>query len=84
MELKDTLGYLATILSMISLFPQIYKTYRTKSTKDISATMSVLGIFASLLWLTYGIILKAVPIIIANGIVLFNFSLLFIFKLKYR
>jgi MtN3 and saliva related transmembrane protein len=36
-----------------------------------------------ILWLTYGIVIKDVPLIVANGVTLLLASIILIFKLKY-
>jgi len=60
------IGLSAAALGGISLFPQVLKVLKTKSTKDISREMFLILACSILLWLIYGILLKNAPIIIAN------------------
>ncbi len=84
MDLKNTLGFTATAISTISLLPQIVKTWKTKSTKDLSLGMTLLGAIGTSLWLLYGILLGALPVIVANSLVMTCFLILSFFKLKYK
>ena len=84
MDITNFLGYAATTLSSVMLIPQLINTWKAKSTKDFSIFMLILGSLASLLWLVYGLLLKAFPVIAANSIVMSSWFLILIFKLKYR
>ncbi|MCK5022724.1 MAG: hypothetical protein KAS04_00990, partial [Candidatus Aenigmarchaeota archaeon] len=37
----DVIGYIAGIINMIHLLPQIVKSFRSKSTKDISLSYTI-------------------------------------------
>ncbi len=56
MNSNDTLGLIAGGLTTISFLPQVIKTWRSRSAKDLSFRM--FGIFSVgvLLWLIYGLI----------------------------
>ena len=45
---------LAPLVNCIQLFPQLYKTYRTKSVGDLSPGSLVLILTTNLLWLLHG------------------------------
>lgn len=61
------IGYLASVVSIISFLPQAIKSWRTKATKDISLPGYILLESGAVLWLMYGIMMKDVPIIITNS-----------------
>ncbi|MBK9732508.1 MAG: SemiSWEET transporter [Chitinophagaceae bacterium] len=71
MSSNDTLGLIAGALTSISFLPQVIKTWRTKSAKDLSLVM--FGIFSAgaTLWLIYGLQVNSLPIISANLLTLF-------------
>lgn len=46
-------GYLGNFSILIYNFPQIYKTIKTKSTKDISCAFLIIRVLSSILWLIY-------------------------------
>ncbi len=69
----ETIGYLAAIFTTLAFVPQALKVYRTNDTAAISLWMFVILNLGLILWLTYGIYIKATPIILAN-IVTFVFA----------
>ena len=66
----------------ISLFPQVLKVLRTKSTKDISREMFLLLAGSIFLWLVYGILLNNFPIIIANFFGFIQALIILFFKIE--
>jgi MtN3 and saliva related transmembrane protein len=70
MPLIDIIGYTAGLLILISLIPQIMKSWRTKSTGDLSLPRYLIYMSGTALWLAYGIVLKNIPMILTNGICL--------------
>ena len=84
MGMITLLGLVAAICTTVSLLPQVIKTIKTKHTKDLSlSTYAVLttGIF---LWFLYGILIKDLPLVLANGITLiFTATILFLI-IKYK
>jgi MtN3 and saliva related transmembrane protein len=83
MRLIPYLGYLAGALTVVSLWPQVLRAWRTKQTKDLSIRTFVLLITAGVLWITYGVLTTDWPVIATNvGMVLLNGAILAA-KLKY-
>jgi MtN3 and saliva related transmembrane protein len=79
----ELIGYAATVLSVISFVPQVVKSWKTKSTKDVSFQMYSIFTTSQILWLTYGILIHSWPLAIANAII-FSLSLsIFVFKVKH-
>jgi len=78
------IGYLAGFLTTIAFVPQLIKTVTTHSTKDISLIMFVSFCIGVLFWLIYGIILQAMPIIIANSVTLIFAVIILIYKIIYK
>jgi len=70
MDIVNIIGSLAGCLTTIAFIPQVVRTWRTRSAQDISLFMFLLFTSGVLLWLIYGILLHALPIILANGITL--------------
>ena len=86
MDFITILGLAAGVLTTIAFLPQMLQIWQTKSAKDVSYVMLMLIVFMSglLLWLVYGIILGALPVILANGVTLcFNLIILWL-KIKYK
>ncbi len=79
---SEVIGLIAGALSCTTFLPQVVKTWKSKSTKDVSLAMFLIASAGTALWLVYGIMIKSISIIGTNVIVLF-FSLtmlLLIFK----
>lgn len=66
--LVDLIGYIGGFFIMISFIPQVIKSYKTKSVNDLSMIMIVATIIGSIFWVTYGFIIKSMPVAIMNGI----------------
>jgi MtN3 and saliva related transmembrane protein len=60
------IGLAAAALGGLSLFPQLLKVLKTKSTKDLSIGMFIIFCTIIFLWLVYGILSNDAPIIIAK------------------
>ena len=76
-------GNLAAVLTTVSFFPQVVKTWRSRSAGDLSiATLAVfsVGVF---LWLIYGLALGSGPIIYANGLTLAQSAVLVGLRIRY-
>lgn len=84
MDTINLLGICAGTLTTIAFVPQVLKTWRTRSGEDISTGMFLLFSGGVLLWLIYGIMLQAQPIILANAITLLLALAIIVLKLRFR
>jgi len=66
----DWIGYLAATLTTASFVPQAWLTFKTRDVSGISLVMYSAFTARIALWLTYGILISAWPIVIANTITL--------------
>lgn len=80
----DVLGYTAAIFATGSFIPQVWKTWRTRSAEDISFLMLFLHITGMVLWGTYGFLLGAAPIVVANAVAILLDVVLIVLKLRPR
>lgn len=80
----DILGMIAGTLTTLAFIPQVVKTWNSKSTQDISYGMFILFSLGVLLWLVYGIVLGALPIIISNAVTLALASIILGLKFRYK
>jgi MtN3 and saliva related transmembrane protein len=83
MELNTIIGLLAGFLTTISGIPQLYKTLMTKKAADLSYWMIILVFIGMLLWLVYGIMIKDMPVILANAVSAAIYVMLLSLKIKY-
>tara|TARA_R110000822_G_scaffold1069_8_gene4802 strand:+ start:994 stop:1248 length:255 start_codon:yes stop_codon:yes gene_type:complete len=84
MENIEIMGLVAAVLTTYSIVPQVHKTWRNKSTKDISLTMYMAMFLGVVLWLIYGIYHESVPMILANFITSVLLFVMIVLKLKYK
>ena len=77
------LGMLAGTISAIVFLPQVIKTYRSRSAKDISVWMFSFATISVILWLIYGILINNGPVIYTNSCVLVLSVIMLYFKLKF-
>ncbi|MFM6529942.1 MAG: SemiSWEET transporter [Dolichospermum sp.] len=84
MDLITILGLVAGVLTTVAFLPQMFQIWLTKSAKDVSFVMLIVFMSGLFLWLIYGIIIGALPIIMANGVTLFFNLIILWLKIKYR
>jgi len=82
MQLSEILGYCAAAATTASFIPQATKVIKTRDTKSISLWMYLIFCFGLVLWLVYGIMLSAMPIILANSITLLFAGIVLGYKLR--
>ena len=71
---------LAPIVNSIQLFPQLYKTYITKSVKDLSLYSLSLILITNVLWLLHGYFILDISLIVAGTVsMIINVALLILF-----
>ena len=81
-SLADGIGAIAGTLTTLAFLPQVIKTWRTKSAGDISLVMLVAFTAGVALWLLYGLVIWAFPVIFFNLLTLGLTGILLHFKLK--
>lgn len=84
MEIFTIIGLLAASCTTISFLPQAIKVIKTKQTKDLSLSMYSIFTSGILFWLIYGILIKDLPIMIANSITLVFTIIILSMKIKYK
>ena len=77
------LGLAAAFCSTAAFLPQVVKTWRTRSTADISLVMFLLLVGGIALWLAYGIIQQDLPLIVANAVTLVFAATILYFKVRH-
>jgi MtN3 and saliva related transmembrane protein len=66
----DVVGYAAGFLATAAFVPQVVKTFKERSTRDISLGMYVLFCAGVALWLVYGVLIDSSPVIVSNVVTL--------------
>lgn len=76
------IGYLAGALTTAAFVPQVWRSIRTRSVHDLSIAMLLMFNLGVALWIAYGWMTGALPVILANVVtLLLNVPLL---VLKFR
>ena len=70
MTLQDVVGTSAAVLTTAAFVPQVWLTWKTRDTRGISLGMYSIFTIGVALWLLYGVLLGAWPIVIANSVTL--------------
>ena len=70
MPTTDLVGYLAACLTTLSFVPQAWLTFRTRDVSGISLGMYSVFTAGVALWLAYGWLAGAWPVVLANAITL--------------
>ncbi|MCP3804643.1 SemiSWEET family transporter [Allokutzneria sp. A3M-2-11 16] len=80
----DIIGLLAAVLTTGCWLPQLARSWRTRSTADISwAYIFTFGLGISL-WLTYGLVRADVPLIAANAAIITALAALSVMKVVFE
>jgi len=77
------IGSVAGISTTGAFLPQVIRTWRTRSTRDISLGMFLLTTFGLVLWLVYGLEMDDWPLIVADAVSLLLVVTILGLKLRY-
>lgn len=77
------IGLVAAALTTSSFIPQLIKSWKAKSAKDLSLGMFLIFGLGVLLWLVYGILRHDAPVIVSNAITLVLASTILAIKIKH-
>lgn len=84
MEPVTIIGYAAAVVGTVCWVPQLVKIWISRETKDLSLWANLLMLTNLCLWMTYGILLGAWPLIIANLISILLVGSIVTAKLIYK
>jgi MtN3 and saliva related transmembrane protein len=79
----DVIGSVAAFLTTVAFVPQVVKIWRSRSAKDVSLPMYVVFTLGVAMCLVYGLLLGAMPIIIANCVTLVLAMSVVVMKLRW-
>ncbi len=82
-EPADAIGMVAGTLTTLAFLPQVVKTWKSRSTRDISLTMFLAFTAGVGLWLVYGILIEAWPVILSNLVTLLLAGIILFLKLRH-
>ena len=83
MDITMVTGLIVGLLTTIAFIPQLAKTWKSKSAKDVSLVMFMTFTTGVLLWLIYGVLIQAPPLIAANVVTLLLAAAILGLKIRY-
>jgi len=78
------LGIVAGCCTTGASVPQVLKIIKTRKTRDISLMMYCAVTLGVMLWITYGVLIKNFPVVLANMASFVLVTTILIFKIKYK
>jgi MtN3 and saliva related transmembrane protein len=84
MTATSLLGLLAATLTTLAFLPQVLKTWRSRSARDVSTGMFLLLSVGVALWVIYGLLIGSLPVVAANAATLGLALAMLALKRRYR
>lgn len=84
MNFIDIVGLFGAFLSGVTFFPQVYRTWKLKSAKELSLVMILIILLSNIVWLIYAFNKQDIAIISANFFVGSCALIILYFKIKYK
>ncbi len=83
MPFVTLVGLLAGILTTVAFLPQVIRTWKTRSTRDISLGMFSIYVTGIFVWLVYGLMLGDLPLIASNAVTFCLSGTILLLKLRH-
>jgi MtN3 and saliva related transmembrane protein len=80
----EILGFSAGLVTTLIFLPQVIKTWKEKSAKEISLLMFVIAAVNDVMWIVYGVLIDKLVITLTNAVVLVMALTMIYFKLKFK
>lgn len=74
----------AAVCTTVSFVPQLLQTWRTKKAGDVAWGMLITFVLGTILWLIYGILIRSMPVAVANAATLLLTLTILMLKIHYR
>lgn len=79
----EMLGHVAGACTTIAFLPQVWQVWKTRSASDISLGMYLLFVSGVAMWLGYGLLANAMPVVVANTLTLILAGAVLVMKLVF-
>jgi MtN3 and saliva related transmembrane protein len=80
----DILGYGACAVTALTFLPQVVKTWKEKSAKNVSLLMFIIAFINEVMWIAYGVLRNDMVIVVTNVIMISMCSVMLYLKWKYK
>lgn len=84
MDSANIVGYIASAVTVFTFLPQVIKTWKEKSAKNVSLLMFIIAITNEILWIAYGVMRDDMVIILTNIVMMCMASFMIYLKLRYK
>jgi len=84
MDLVTAIGFTAGGLTTIAFWPQLQRTWTTKSAGDVSLAMLLTFTTGVFLWFLYGLLLESWPIVVTNVVTFLLTAAILVLKLRFK
>jgi MtN3 and saliva related transmembrane protein len=78
------LGYGACAVTALTFLPQVIKTWKEKSAKNVSLLMFIIAFVNEVMWIAYGVLRDDMVIIVTNVIMISMCSIMISLKLRFK
>ena len=82
-SLVDAIGAAAAVLTTAAFLPQVWLTFKTRDASGVSLGMYSVFTVGIALWLVYGVLMRAWPIVVANAVTLTLAMAILVMKLTF-
>ncbi|HEX7847860.1 MAG TPA: SemiSWEET transporter [Chitinophagaceae bacterium] len=79
----DILGYSACAVTALTFLPQVVKTWKEKSARNVSLMMFVIAAVNEAMWIAYGVLRNDMVIIVTNVIMIVMALTMISLKLRF-
>jgi MtN3 and saliva related transmembrane protein len=83
LDWKELLGFVGGALTTLGFVPQVWRLFRLRSAREISLPFTILFVLGIAFWLSYGISLGLLSVIVWNATTLALACAMLYAKLKY-
>lgn len=83
-NLIDGFGYAGAVFLTLLTLPQVIYCYSNKTSKGLTNTFLFLELMTSICFVSYGILLPSIPVIIANSTALIGTIMLIVAKIIFK
>ena len=80
----DILGFIGGMFLVVGFIPQVYVVFKNKKIDDISLLFIIFQIITCIILMSYTLIIKALPLFIANTGIIIQLIMLLYAKLKFK
>ncbi|MBV8467003.1 MAG: SemiSWEET transporter [Burkholderiales bacterium] len=83
MDTATLIGMIAGFCTTASFAPQVWRVWKTKHARDISLAMYLLFVAGTVLWLSYGLLIHSLPVVLYNVLTFLLAGAVLVMKLMF-